>query len=97
MAAEALMNVHAWNYTVTEASSELRPDALQALALLDTALQHEPAHILALHLKIHLLEAQPLQHSEAGSDGGVGGVGGQRKVELRAMLACCSVACCSVT
>lgn len=59
LAAEAYMNAYAWNYTISETSAELREEAAAALELINYALALEPMHVLALHLKIHLLETQP--------------------------------------
>lgn len=55
------MNAYAWNYTVSETSATLREGAAAALDLINYALSLEPMHVLALHLKIHLLETQPLE------------------------------------
>lgn len=61
LAAEAYMNAYAWNYTISETSAVLREEAATALELINYALSLEPMHVLALHLKIHLLETQPLK------------------------------------
>lgn len=55
------MNAYAWNYTIYETSATLREDTATALHLINYALSLEPMHVLALHLKIHLLETQPLE------------------------------------
>jgi hypothetical protein len=77
LAAEAYMNAYAWNYTVSETSATLRQEAATALELINYALSLEPKHVLALHLKIHLLETQPLEtlhdlhaHVDAQASGG---------------------------
>lgn len=67
MAAEAYMNVYAWKYTISEHSPVLRRHIQTALELLNYSLSLEPRHVLALHLKVHLLETQPL-NSTSGPD-----------------------------
>lgn len=59
LAAEAYMNVYAWKYTLSEEQHRLRKDAQAALDLLNYSLHLEPRQVLALHLKVHLLETQP--------------------------------------
>lgn len=60
MAAEALMNSIAWNYSEAAPGQALVPRAAMALSLLDAALELDGRHPLALHLKVHLLESQPM-------------------------------------
>lgn len=68
LAAEAFMNVHAWKYTLSEKQHILRRDTQAALDLLNFSLELEPRHVLGLHLKIHLLETQPLHSSHDDGD-----------------------------
>ena len=60
VAAEACMTASAWDYTTGDSSDPLSPLGVRALALIRDALRADPQHVLAHHLRIHLLEAQPL-------------------------------------
>ena len=54
------MTSSAWDYTTGDSSDPLSPLGVRALALIRNALRADPPHVLAHHLRIHLLEAQPL-------------------------------------
>lgn len=68
------MNAYAWNYTVSQTSPVLREDAATALQLIDYALALSPLHVLALHLKIHMLETQPLADEDSNTDSQQGAI-----------------------
>jgi tetratricopeptide (TPR) repeat protein len=55
LAAEALMDLHPWDYWLT--SGEARPWTPEILTLLESGLQREPKHVGAMHLYIHAVEA----------------------------------------
>ena len=62
------MITHAWNLTVGTAAEPLSSVGEEALDLIQRALQIDEHHLLAHHLRIHLLEAQPVLPGPGTSD-----------------------------
>jgi hypothetical protein len=70
LAAEALMISNPWNYTDIP-QNKLSPLGEKALKLINRAIFLDPFHLLAHHLRIHLLETQPIITSSQGDDANV--------------------------
>jgi hypothetical protein len=63
------MTVIAWNYTTTPTPGHLSPCASRVLRLIERSLYLDSTHVLAHHLRIHLLESQELVLEEGDASG----------------------------
>lgn len=67
LAAEAAMDTTPWNYWEADKRTPIGQIG-DAIRLVETVLQRDPAHVQAAHLYIHLLEASDPQRAEAAAD-----------------------------
>ncbi|WP_447757911.1 hypothetical protein [Sphingopyxis fribergensis] len=67
LAAEAVMNTSPWNYWEADKKTSVGRSG-EAVRLIETVLNRNPAHVQANHLYIHLMEASDPQRAEAAAD-----------------------------
>ncbi len=67
LAAEAAMDTSPWNYWENDKKTPIGRSG-EAVRLVETVVQRNPAHLQAGHLYIHLLEASDPQRAEAAAD-----------------------------
>ena len=67
LAAEAVMDTSPWNYWESDKKTSVGRSG-EAVRLVETVLNRNPAHVQANHLYIHLMEASDPQRAEAAAD-----------------------------